>query len=80
MTHTWVRNKETGGTWHAPTDWLEQFPDEAADWEPCDPPVEINPAVAEHLAWRREQEAAAAENTKPTKPTKAASRGTKEEE
>lgn len=77
MTHTWVRHKETGGTWQAPIAWLEQYPDEAADWELCDPPEEINPAVAERLAWLAEQ---AAEAEKSSKPTKAASRGTKEKE
>lgn len=58
---TWLRHSETGGTFRCPNaavdDWLDMGW-EVADEAPADP----NPVVAEHLAYR-EQQAAAAQAT-----------------
>ena len=73
---TWVRHREHGGWWHCPDGVLDDMA--AAGWEPADgpPPEQPSSAVAEQLAWRAEQTAAAAD----TKPTKAARRGKPEQE
>lgn len=68
---TWLRHSETGGTFRCPDaavdDWLDMGW-EVADGAPADP----NPVVAEHLAYR-EKQAAAAQATKTTsKSTKTA--------
>lgn len=74
---TWVRHKEHGGYWQCPDAALDEM--RKIGWEPSEAPDEPNPAVAEQLAWRAEQ-AAAAEAEKKSKPTKAASRGKTTEE
>ncbi len=53
-THTWVRHEVTGGTWQCPTEALGHYQD--LGWQPCEPPAEPNPAVAELLAARVAQE------------------------
>lgn len=54
----WLRHKETGHLFDCPAaavdDWVE------LGWEPTDErPAEVNPVVAERLAWEAEQRAAA---------------------
>ncbi len=71
---TWLRHPETGGHFRCPTGAVDDMAE--LGWEPSDPPVEINPAVAEHLAWRQQLARQQAEQTKPTKP---ATRGKSEE-
>jgi hypothetical protein len=41
----WLHNPETGGTFECPADAAEAW--QARGWEPCDPPAEPNPALAE---------------------------------
>lgn len=75
---TWLKHKEHGGYFHAPGDAVDDLAE--LGWEPSDPPPPpIEATVAEQLAWRAEQEAAAIEAEKKSKPTKAASRGKNEE-
>jgi hypothetical protein len=73
---TWTRHVETGGYFHCPNESLGDMREKG--WEPSDPPVEPNPAVAEALAWRAEQAAAA--KAEKSKPTKAAAGGKAEKE
>jgi hypothetical protein len=54
---TWLKHPETGHFFHCPTpaveDWLE------LGWQVTDErPEEINPVVAERLAWEAQQRAA----------------------
>lgn len=77
MTHTWVKHKETGGYWQCPDGVLDEMRKQG--WEPSEAPAEPNPAIAEALAWRREQAEAAAREAETTKPTKPATRGKSEE-
>jgi hypothetical protein len=57
----WLRHEETGGYFHCPVDAVDEM--RAKGWEPSDPPPpEVNPAIAEQLAWREQQQA---ETTKP---------------
>jgi hypothetical protein len=79
----WLHNAETDGYFNCPDDAVEHMTQ--LGWEPSDPPIEINLAVAERLAWEAEQaelrkqaEADAAEQEaveKKSKPAKAARRG-----
>lgn len=65
---TWVQHREHGGYWRCPDGVLDDMA--AVGWEPADAPPEApSSAVAEQLAWRAEQAAAA--QSKP----KAARRG-----
>lgn len=73
---TWLRHKEHGGYFHCPAGAVDDMAE--LGWEPSDaPPPPIEATVAEQLAWRAEQ-AAAAEAEK-SKSTKAATRGKSEE-
>jgi hypothetical protein len=76
---TWVRHKDHGGYWRCPDGALDEMA--ALGWEPSEAPEEVNPAVAERIAWEREQAAEAAareaENAKTTKPAR---RGESKEE
>jgi hypothetical protein len=57
---TWLSYPETGGTFRCPDGAVEDWKD--MGWEPCDPPEETNPAIADRLALERElQERAAAQ-------------------
>lgn len=62
---TWLTHPETGGSFNCPdaavADWL------ANGWQPGEAPVEVNPAIAERIAFEQQQAAAAAQ-TKTTKP------------
>jgi hypothetical protein len=60
----WLKHKEHGGYFHSPADAVGDMAD--LGWEPSDPPPpQIEATVAEQLAWRAEQ-AAAAEAEKKT--------------
>ena len=72
----WLKHPNTGGHFRCPAaavdDWLDR------GWEVADePPAEPNPVAAEHLAWREQQDQAAAVAAEQTdsKPTKSARRG-----
>lgn len=68
----WLRHKDIERPFHCPVaavnDWREM------GWEPGEPPEEVNPVVAERIAWEAEQRAAAEADaktkTKPAKPAK----------
>lgn len=68
----WLTHPETGGNFHCPAEAVEAW--QAMGWVPGEAPVEVNPAVAERIAYQREQQAAAAA-TKTTRTDKAARRG-----
>jgi hypothetical protein len=58
---TWTRHREHGGYWRCPDGALDDMAERG--WEPCDtPPPQPDPAVAEQLAWRAEQAAAASKS------------------
>lgn len=71
---TWLKHAETGGYFECPDAAVDDMREKG--WEPSDPPVPIDPTVAEQLAWREQQAAALAAET--TKPNKAAPRGDNE--
>lgn len=65
-THVWLHNAETGGYWECPAPVVDDW--RSRGWVPSDPPPPApDPAVAEALAWRAQQAAAASADTKPTK-------------
>ncbi len=69
----WLRHAKTGGYFHCPVEAVPGWID--MGWETSDPPAdEINPAVAENLAWRAEQAA-----RQETKPAKSGAAGSKKE-
>lgn len=71
---TWVKHREHGGYWQCPDGVLDEMA--KVGWEPSDAPEPPNPAVAERIAWEREQaELAARSAVATTKTTKAARRG-----
>jgi hypothetical protein len=56
---TWLRNPDTGGYFHCPNGAVDHW--KALGWQPVDePPQDVNPAVAELVAWRAAQAAEAA--------------------
>lgn len=59
----WLRNAEHDGTFHCPVEAVGTW--QAMGWEPCDPPEEHNPVVAEMLAAQRAAAEQAAEEAKP---------------
>jgi hypothetical protein len=67
---TWLQYPPTGGTFNCPDGAVEDW--KAMGWEPCDPPEEVNPAVADRLALERElqEQAAAAEAARRAEPKK----------
>lgn len=72
--HVWLKHPKSGGYFHCPVGAVEHMAE--LGWEPSEPPPEeVNPAVAEQLAWRRELAAQAK-----SKPPKTATRGNSEEE
>jgi hypothetical protein len=73
---TWLKHAETGGHFRCPNGAVDDMAE--LGWEPSEAPEEINPAVAEHLAWRREQELARQQAEEP-KPSKSATRGDSKE-
>jgi hypothetical protein len=61
---TWLKHPDVGIPWHCPDGAVEAWQEEGH--VPCDPPEEINPAIADRLALERElAEKAAAEARKP---------------
>lgn len=53
----WLKHAETGHFFHCPEGAVEDWQD--LGWQPTDErPVEVNPTVAERLAWEAEQRAA----------------------
>jgi hypothetical protein len=67
---TWMKHPGVDIPWRCPDAAVDQWID--LGHEPCDPPVEINPAIADRLAAEREradkaaaEEAAAEEAQKP---------------
>lgn len=71
----WLHHAETGGHFRCPAAAVDDMAQ--LGWQLADgPPEEINPAVAEQLAWRQELAAQAAQ-PKPT--TKTAARGDQKE-
>lgn len=74
----WLYHPEAKGHFHCPAEAVEAWCSDLG-WQVAEaPPEQIDPAVAEHLAWRREQQALA-EAAKPTKPSKPA-KGTENQE
>lgn len=79
---TWLRQPETGGVFRCPDAAVEDWCKDRG-WEPCEPPEEVNPAVAERITAEREQAAPsptqepAAEAAQTT--TRAARRGESQE-
>jgi hypothetical protein len=70
---TWLRNPQTGGYFHCPNGAVDHW--KALGWQPVDePPAELNPAVAELVAWREaraaEQDSSSADTETPPAPTK----------
>lgn len=72
----WLYHPEAKGYFHCPVEAVDAWCNDLG-WQVADnPPEEINPAVAENLAWRREQEeraaaeAASSKSTKSSKPAK----------
>ncbi len=64
----WLRHNETGHLWECPAGAVEDWAD--MGWEPTDErPAEVNPVVAERVAWEAEQRAA--QEPAPKKSTKA---------
>lgn len=59
----WLWHPETGGTFHCPADAAPSW--QARGWEPCEPPKEINPAVAEYVPMTPRIEPAAAADESP---------------
>jgi len=59
MTHQWLCHPEVADPFLCPADAVEAW--QARGWKPCDEPVEVNPATAEAIAWRKEQDKLAAE-------------------
>lgn len=77
----WLRHKDHGGFFDCPAGAVDDWAD--VGWEPTDErPVEVNPAVAERLAWEAEQRAAAqaAEQTAKTSITAPAGSAPESEE
>ena len=60
----WLRLPGTGGYFHCPAEAVPVWTTELG-WQRCDPPEEPNPAIAERVAWEREQEAAATTGSAP---------------
>jgi hypothetical protein len=58
---TWLKHRETGGHFRCPNGAVDDMAE--LGWEPSDAPVEINPAVAEQLAFRQELARQQAEQT-----------------
>lgn len=54
---TWLKHSETGGTFRCPDEAVEDWAKNG--WEPCEAPEEVNPAIAERIAFERAQQAAA---------------------
>jgi hypothetical protein len=50
---TWMKHPEVGIPWRCPDAAVDQWID--LGHERCDPPVEINPAIADRLALERER-------------------------
>jgi hypothetical protein len=77
---TWLQHRETGGHFRCPTGAVDDMAE--LGWEPSDAPVEINPAVAEQLAFRqelaRQQQTPEAEASEP-KSSNPAARGKSKE-
>ena len=73
---TWLKHAETGGHFRCPNGAVDDMAE--LGWEPSEAPEEINPAVAEQLAWRREQELARQHAEAPN-PTTPATRGKSKE-
>jgi hypothetical protein len=74
----WLKHKEHGGYFNSPANAVDDMAE--LGWEPSDPPPpQVEATVAEQVAWRAEQEAAAAQAEKKSKSTKAAARGKNEE-
>lgn len=63
----WLRHPETQGHFNCPAGAVDDWKD--MGWEPCAPPVDPNPVIAEHLAWR-EAEAARLEAERQTETAK----------
>jgi hypothetical protein len=58
----WLRHAETGHLFECPTAAVDDWA--ALGWAPTDErPVEVNPVVAERLAWQAAQARAAQEQT-----------------
>lgn len=54
----WLKHKDTGHLWDCPAGAVDDMAD--LGWEPTDErPAEVNPVVAERVAWEAEQRAAA---------------------
>lgn len=68
MDRVWLRHPETKGHFECPAaavdDWI------AMGWERSDPPEEPNPVIAEHLAWREQQNQTEAFIPKADKPAR----------
>ena len=64
MSHVWVKHRDHGGYWQCPDEAVDAYKD--LGWELSDPPEEVNPVIAERLAWEAQQ-AAQAEPTRKTK-------------
>jgi len=75
-THTWLHNPTTGGVWQCPNAAVDDYL--ALGWERSEAPSPPNPAIAERLAWRRQQAAAAQAEPDPVSQP-AAQRGKTEE-
>ena len=59
MTHQWLCHPDVADPFRCPADAVEAW--QARGWQPCEEPVEVNPATAEAIAWRKEQDKLAAE-------------------
>jgi len=59
MTHQWLSHPDVVDPFRCPADAVEAW--QARGWKPCDEPEEVNPATAEAIAWRKQQDALAAE-------------------
>lgn len=56
----WLYHPVTKGYFHCPAKAVDDW--KAKGWQESEPPEEVNPAVAERLAWEREQAAQQGQN------------------
>jgi len=75
----WMTHPASGGHFHCPQAAAADFA--SIGWEPCEaPPEPVSPVIAEHLAWRAEQDRIAAEAASETPKSRTARRGETPEE
>lgn len=77
----WLYHPEAKGFFHCPAEAAEAWRRDLG-WQVAEnPPEEIDPATAENLAWRAEQERLASEPEPGSKPTKSKpAKGTESQE